>query len=177
MPLPPKEAKKLRASLKKLKLSKEVQNILFDMKVELHEAYEEAFESQKNTIRMWERLYLDRPEDRLWHAKDRTWWKRLHGKEKILRNKAEKEYLESTFGTKVKGISEPEYSLYRADPPPEIKALARNADILIDACLRKANKRQPKEIIEAISGLSKALKPFSSMEYMHEYPGLGYRKE
>lgn len=150
MPLSKKELKELRAAVKALKLSKEVQDILVSIKVELHDAYEEQFESLQGVIKMWERLYLDRPEDRLWHAKDRTWWKRLHGTAKMSRQKFE-------------GVDIiPEYSLYRADPPPEIRALIKSADVLVDAFLRKANKKQPKEIVEAVSGLSRALKPFSS---------------
>jgi hypothetical protein len=168
MPLPPKEAKSLRRALKKLKLSKEVQNILFEMKVELYDLYDESFKHLQDTIKMWERLYLDKPEDRLWHAKDGTWWKRLHGAEKVSHQKMEEHYQKVQFGKKVKAVL-PEYGLYRASPPPEIHAVIFSAHLVLNAFLKKAGKKQPKELVEAISALSRSLKPFYDLPYMRPY--------
>lgn len=33
-------------------------------------------EELQNEVIMWRRCYLDQPEDRLYHAKDKTWWYR-----------------------------------------------------------------------------------------------------
>ena len=30
-------------------------------------------------LQRWSRLYLDQPEDRLFHASDQTWWQRIDG--------------------------------------------------------------------------------------------------
>lgn len=168
MPMSPKEAKRFRSSMKKLKISKASQEILFDIKNEMVDAYEESFNSFQEQLRMWERLFLDRPEDRLWHAKDRTWWKRLHGAEKISHQKMEEHYQKAQFGKKVKATI-PEYSLYRASPPPEIHAVIFSGHIVLNAFLKKAGKRQPKELVEAVSQLSKALKPFYDLPYMQPY--------
>jgi hypothetical protein len=35
----------------------------------------------KHTLESWKRLLLDKPEDRLYHASDRTWWRRAYEKE------------------------------------------------------------------------------------------------
>lgn len=31
-------------------------------------------------LQMEQDIYCDKPEDRLWHASDRTWWKRVNGR-------------------------------------------------------------------------------------------------
>lgn len=37
---------------------------------------DETLTSLQNEVAMWRRLYLDKPEDRLWHDSDKTWWSR-----------------------------------------------------------------------------------------------------
>lgn len=54
-------------------------------------------------VDMWRALWCDKPEDRLYHAADRTWWRRKYKK------------------------SDRPYSPYRADPPPEIMLIVRAA--------------------------------------------------
>lgn len=51
----------------------------------------------RSEVRQWRSLYLDQPEDRLYHAKDDTWWTRI-----------DNTYL---------GVG----ALYRAKPPPGYK--------------------------------------------------------
>lgn len=60
-------------------------------------------------IQRWRMLYLDQPEDRLYHAKDNTWWRR-----------------DDTFNT---GIG----SLVSADPPGIVQDLIDLVQDLINA--------------------------------------------
>lgn len=128
----------LQKSVKKLKLSTKVADLLVKIGTELHEAYMEQLEAQDNTIQAWERLYLDQPEDRLYHAKDKTWWRRMHG--------TEKEFLKATRP------DHKEYNLYRAEPPEEVMRLAKAAHAVLSR-IRRLNKPHLME-------LWNALKPF-----------------
>jgi hypothetical protein len=75
----------------------------------------------------WRSLWCDQPEDRLYHAKDRTWWKRL-------------------YGPTNQGHGDSPYSPYGADPPPEIMLIVRAA--------RKLKHRDSK-LAEALSHFPK----------------------
>jgi hypothetical protein len=56
---------------------------------------DELIEKLLDEVALWRRCYLDKPEDRLYHASDKTWWRR--------------------DDTNVVG------RLLRADPPPEVQ--------------------------------------------------------
>jgi len=56
----------------------------------------------------WRSLWCDQPEDRLYHANDRTWWKRIYGHTN-------------------QGHGNRPYSPCGADPPPEIMLIVRAA--------------------------------------------------
>lgn len=57
-----------------------------------------------NEVSMWRSLWCDQPEDRLYHAKDRTWWRRM-----------------------LDGFQARPYAPRLAAPPPEIMRIVRAA--------------------------------------------------
>lgn len=67
-----------------------------------------SFQQLAEEVTMWRSLWCDQPEDRLYHAKDRTWWKRV-------------------YGPKNMGHGTHPYSPYGASPPPEIMRIVRAA--------------------------------------------------
>lgn len=81
------------------------------------------FQRLASEVSAWRRLWCDQPEDRLYHAKDRTWWMRRYGNE----NRGHGEHPESPYG---------------AEPPPEIMRIVRAARTL---------PRKSKQLIEDLS--------------------------
>jgi hypothetical protein len=63
---------------------------------------------------MWRSCYLDKPEDRLYHASDDTWWQR-------------KDDLHQGIG-----------GLYRAEPPPAVQKLEEEKNRLGSALVKAA---------------------------------------
>lgn len=92
---------KLAASVRRvLKVNNPDPNNLIGMLILLVNSIKEsAYE-----VNMWRSLWCDQPEDRLYHAKDRTWWRRYYGPD--------------PRGT---------YTPYGTDPPPEIMLIVRAA--------------------------------------------------
>lgn len=66
--------------------------------------HEEEIARLRDEVSRWRRLYLDKPEDRLYHASDRTWWRRDDA---------------HPYGAG---------TLVRAEPPPETVALLAIAE-------------------------------------------------
>lgn len=55
-----------------------IADIVF-LRKELQKYFAATYDSAKDLrdeVARWRRLYLDKPEDRLWHASDNTWWTR-----------------------------------------------------------------------------------------------------
>lgn len=104
--------------LKPLKLSNALRGCVAGLLAEVDAAHRDAIDGLEDEVGMWRGLWCDKPEDRLYHAKDRTWWARLHGKDWAKHEKAAKKGL----------CASPEHATpYAADPPPEIMVLVRAA--------------------------------------------------
>lgn len=72
-------------------------------------------------VRRWRRLYLDKPEDRLWHDSDKTWWTRRD---------------DTHLGVG---------GLFRASPPEPVRALAK----VTKQALKLLRKLEADRVIQA----------------------------
>lgn len=95
--------KQLSKMLSRLKLKGASKEALEAIAVELRSIYVETLQKLSQELTHVNRLYLDKPEDRLWHASDKTWWRRL----------AVEESPKGDF----------DFDLFKAPPPPEIEEL------------------------------------------------------
>jgi len=86
------------------KLRAKVCDRLEPLDVETQGELIKALDAANHEIMMWRGLWCDQPEDRLWHDKDRTWWKRR--------------FLESG-----EPVLERPYSPVGAEPPAVFKTL------------------------------------------------------
>lgn len=98
----PERRRYLQRLINRMKLSKKVKDILLEIALEIEGAWVDYTSKLKLDLVAWESLFLDRPEDRIWHASDKTWWRRLTPEE-----------------AKKGGF--PKWHLVAADPPPAIK--------------------------------------------------------
>jgi hypothetical protein len=84
--------------------------------------YDSATELRAENAR-WRRLFLDKPEDRLWHDSDRTWWARRD---------------DTRYGIG---------GLFSAEPPGPVKALMEeNAKLKAQIAKLRAAKRAGKKV-------------------------------
>lgn len=86
----------------------------------------------EDEVSRWRMLYLDQPEDRLWHDKDRTWWTRR-----------DDTYL---------GVG----ALYRAEPPEPLKAIRALLVKFVDQA--KTKRSRAEWILKLAKQAEKALK-------------------
>lgn len=98
----PERKRYLKKVISRLKLSKKVKDTLFEIALEIEGAWTDYVSKLKLDLTAWESLFLDKPEDRLWHASDKTWWRRLTPAE-------------------AKKGGYPKWHLVSADPPPALK--------------------------------------------------------